>query len=89
MWGEPFCLIGAAEGLKMKTCARGGAMAIYGVGAYYDEDVSSDFIQNGLVGVEWGASDAPELQAYFRSLKVGDIVYIKSAFQNPCTTRNR
>jgi len=55
-------------------------MAIYGVGAYYEEDVSASFIQNGIVGVGWGKEDAPELQEYFKSLKVGDIVYIKAAF---------
>ncbi|WP_242928600.1 hypothetical protein [Pontibacter vulgaris] len=55
-------------------------MAIFGVGAYYDKDVSSDFITNNLVGVGWNSTDAPELQEYFKSLKVGDIVYLKSAF---------
>ena len=55
-------------------------MAIYGVGAYYDHDVSDDFINANLVGVGWPTSDAPELQEYFKSLKVGDIVYIKAAF---------
>jgi hypothetical protein len=55
-------------------------MAIYGVGAYYGDDVSGAFLANNLVGVGWDADDAPELQEYFRSLKVGDIVYIKAAF---------
>lgn len=55
-------------------------MAVYGVGAYYDEDVSGEFIQRNLVGVGWDEDDAPELQQYFRALKVGDIVYIKAAF---------
>ncbi|WP_286850429.1 MULTISPECIES: hypothetical protein [Sphingobacterium] len=63
-------------------------MAIYGVGAYYDRDVSSDFINQNLVGVGWDATDAPELQDYFQSLKVGDIVYIKAAFgQNDITVK--
>jgi hypothetical protein len=55
------------------------AIAIYGVGAFYDEDVSGEFIRNGLVGVGWDVNDAPELQEYFKSLKVGDIVYLKAA----------
>ncbi len=55
-------------------------MAIYGVGAFYDRDVSADFISQNLVGVGWDSTDAPELQEYFQSLKVGDIVYIKAAF---------
>ena len=55
-------------------------MAIYGVGAYYGYDVSPDFINNRIVGVGWSEQDAPELQEYFRTLKVGDIVYIKAAF---------
>lgn len=53
-------------------------MAVYGVGAYYDKDVSNDFINQKLVGVGWSYTDAPELQEYFKSLKVGDIVYIKA-----------
>jgi hypothetical protein len=55
-------------------------MAVFGVGAYYDRDISNDFIQKNLVGVGWDDVDAPELKEYFTSLKVGDIVYIKSAF---------
>jgi len=55
-------------------------MAIYGVGAYYDHDVSDAFLENRLVGMGWSSEDAPELQEYFKSLKVGDIVYIKAAF---------
>lgn len=55
-------------------------MAVFGVGAYYDEDVSEEFIKKGVVGVGWDENDAPELKEYFQSLKVGDIVYIKAAF---------
>ena len=54
-------------------------MAIYGIGAYYDRDVSDEFILNKLIGTGWAVADAPELFEYFRSLKVGDIVYIKAA----------
>ncbi|MBP5449525.1 MAG: hypothetical protein J6Y01_05340 [Spirochaetales bacterium] len=54
-------------------------MAIYGIGANYGgEDVSGAFIESGIVGTGWSAKDAPELFQYIRSLKVGDIVYIKS-----------
>lgn len=53
-------------------------MAIFGVGAYYDDDVSQRFIQLNLVGVGWDANDAPELHQFMQALKVGDIVYIKS-----------
>ncbi len=54
-------------------------MAIFAVGAYYDEDVSDDFIKNNIAGPGWSKTDAPELHQYINSLKVGDIVYIKSA----------
>ncbi len=53
-------------------------MAIFGIGAYYDEDVSDDFIQNSIAGPGWDKEKAPELFQYMASLKVGDIVYIKS-----------
>jgi hypothetical protein len=55
-------------------------MAVFGIGAYYDKDVSQDFIRNGIVGVGWNEIDAPELEEYFKSLKAGDVVYIKAAF---------
>jgi len=58
-------------------------MAIFAVGAYYDSrtppDVSGQFVAQGVVGVGWPATDAPELHQFIRSLKVCDIVYIKSA----------
>ena len=53
-------------------------MAIFGVGAYYDDDVSQDFINSNLVGVGWDDTEAPELHRFIRALKVGDIVYIKA-----------
>ena len=57
-------------------------MAIFGIGAYYDDmgDVSGDFIRKNLIGVGWQQNDAPELHEILKSLKVGDIVYIKAAF---------
>jgi len=55
-------------------------MAIYGIGATYDsDDVSDVFIKEEIVGIGWEAIDAPDLHEYFKSLKTGDIVYIKSA----------
>lgn len=53
-------------------------MAIFGIGAYYQQDVSQDFIKSNLVGVGWDINDAPELHQFIMALKVGDIVYIKS-----------
>ena len=57
-------------------------MAIYGIGAYYDHDISQDFLGGNFVGVGWSATDAPELHQIIASLKVGDIVYIKAAAPN-------
>lgn len=54
-------------------------MAIYGIGAYYDEDVSDEFIDDNVIGTGWDLATAPELHEYFKSLKVGDIVYLKAA----------
>ena len=53
-------------------------MAIFGIGAYYDEDVSDTFIIGNIAGPGWDIHKAPELHQFIRSLKVGDIVYIKS-----------
>ena len=54
-------------------------MAIFGVGAYYDGDVSDDFISNNIAGPGWSVEEAPELHQFINTLKVGDIVYLKSA----------
>lgn len=53
-------------------------MAIFGIGAYYEDDVSDNFVKNNVAGPGWNVTDAPELHQFIRSLKVGDIVYIKS-----------
>ena len=57
----------------------GERMAIFAIGAYYETDVSQEFIARSLVGVGWSSAEAPELHEYVKSLKVGDIIYIKSA----------
>jgi len=55
-------------------------MAIYGIGAYYngEEDVSEDFVSEGLACVGWDFETAPTLHVLLRQIKNGDIVYIKS-----------
>lgn len=53
-------------------------MAIFGIGAYYDRDVSGEFVASGVAGPGWSEADAPELHQFVQSLKVGDIVYLKS-----------
>ena len=54
-------------------------MAIFGIGATYDRDVSNEFIDNGVACVGWDATDASALHEILRFLKLGDIIYIKSA----------
>ena len=54
-------------------------MAIFGIGASYgDTDMAQNFINDGVVGVGWDETDAPEIKQFLSTLKVGDIVYIKS-----------
>lgn len=53
-------------------------MAVYGIGTYYNKSISSDFIQQNLVGLGWDYQNEKELHEHFQSLKIGDIVYIKS-----------
>lgn len=53
-------------------------MAIFGIGAYYGDDVSQEFIDQDIIGVGWSDEEAPELREYITALKVGDIVYIKA-----------
>lgn len=55
-------------------------MAIFGIGATYgNNDVSQNFIDNNIVCLGWDISEAPALHEILRYLKVGDIIYIKTA----------
>src|SRR4051812_30035245 len=55
-------------------------MAMFGIGAHYKGtgDVSQEFIDGNLIACGWPVSDAPDLHQFFKSLSVGDIVYLKS-----------
>src|ERR1700683_1451538 len=57
------------------------AMAIYGIGAFYDgrNDKSQEFIASGLAGGGWRYDQAAELHRCIASLKGGDVIYIKAA----------
>jgi len=55
-------------------------MAIFGIGATYgNNDVSTEFIDNGVACVGWDQEEASALYEILRFLKLGDIIYIKSA----------
>jgi len=54
-------------------------MAIYGIGACYGkEDVSAEFISEGLACVGYDYEDAPSLHKLLKHIKVGDLIYIKA-----------
>lgn len=54
-------------------------MAIYGIGSFMgNKNLSAYFIENNIVGVGWDIKAAPDLHQFIQSLKVGDIIYIKS-----------
>lgn len=53
-------------------------MAVYGAGAYYDEDVSKDFICKECFCIGYEKEDASALYEMLRRVKIGDLVYIKS-----------
>lgn len=56
-------------------------MAIFGIGANFNnQDVSDIFISGSFIGIGWNVKDAPDLHEFIKSLKVGDIIYIKSFF---------
>jgi len=53
-------------------------MAIFGIGAFYDRDVSNEFITKGIACIGWNENEAPTLHNILRFLRTGDILYIKS-----------
>jgi len=53
-------------------------MAVFGIGAYYDCDVSSDFVNEECACIGYGKTEASSLYEMLRRIKKGDIIYIKS-----------
>src|SRR5688500_10365689 len=53
-------------------------MAIFGVGARYEEDVTPQFLSSGVACVGWKEEDAPPAHAILRLLRTSDLVFIKS-----------
>ena len=53
-------------------------MTVYGIGAYYDKDVSSEFITHNFACIGWSYDASPYLHEMMLRFKIGDIVYIKT-----------
>lgn len=53
-------------------------MAVFGIGANYDRDVSGDFIDRGLACIGYKEEDAPPAHDILRSIKTADLIFIKS-----------
>lgn len=57
-------------------------MAVWGIGAYYNDsetrDKTQDFLDRSFAYIGWKEPEAPAIYQMLRSIKVGDIIYIKS-----------
>lgn len=54
-------------------------MAIYGIGTKInDRQVIDQFFQLNIAGTGWQVNDAADIHELFRSLQIGDIVFLKS-----------
>lgn len=53
-------------------------MAVFGAGAYYNVDVTKDFIEQECFCIGYEKKDASALYEMLRRVKIGDIVYLKS-----------
>ncbi len=55
-------------------------MAIYGIGAKYERSIDKmhDFLTNDCACIGWKESEAPAIYKILKSMKIGDIIYIKS-----------
>lgn len=53
-------------------------MAVYGIGANYGRDVSSDFINQNVACIGYDEKDAPPAHDILRSIKTADLIFIKS-----------
>lgn len=58
-------------------------MALWGIGAKWgNDDVSSEFLTNGIIRLGWSKNEAPDLYAMLDEIQVTDFVYIKSFVPN-------
>lgn len=58
-------------------------MAVYGIGATIEDDrYFQIFIEHNIIFLSWEEKEAPELYRLFKSIKIGDIVYVKSYNQS-------
>ena len=57
-------------------------MAIFGIGAYYESDVSSDFLEQECACIGRAEADAPPAHGILRHLRAGDLIFIKSFTPN-------
>ncbi len=57
-------------------------MAVWGIGAYYKglspADKTAEFLNDGCAYIGWDETDASALYRMFDSIKIGDIIYVKS-----------
>lgn len=57
-------------------------MAVWGIGSYYkgtiNPDKTDDFIKESRAFIGWDCCNAPSLHYMLSTVKLGDIVYIKS-----------
>jgi len=55
-------------------------MAIFGIGSHFGGigNVADKFIADGVAGSNWEDWEAPDIHQIIGSLKVGDIIFIKS-----------
>lgn len=57
-------------------------MAVWGIGAYYRNsspvDKTTEFLNDGCAYIGWDETEASALYRMFDSIKIGDIMYIKS-----------
>lgn len=53
-------------------------MSVFGAGAYYDDDVTKDFLEGECFCIGYEKKDASALYEMLRRVKIGDIVYLKS-----------
>ncbi len=52
-------------------------MAIFGMGAWWGEDMYPEFIKNKVACIGYRPEEADSYYQIFRNIKVGDIIYIK------------
>lgn len=57
-------------------------MSVYGIGSYYEEDLSKEFYKEGIIAIGWEQDEKKYYHGAFKTIENGDIILMKTVSRN-------